>query len=318
MLLELLPAGIAGFLAQMIDGALGMGFGVTSASLLLATSMAPAVVASTVKFAQLGTTLASGASHWGVGNVDRGMMLRLAVPGGIGALVGATVLSSLSLAAAAPLMSALLLGLGVLVLLRFLLGGIPGPAVPGAADGGTPASRRRGLLVPLGLVGGLVDSTGGGGWGPVVSSTLLSTGRTAPRRVIGSVAAAEFVVTVCASIGFVLGLGIGGVPVGLVLALMAGGVLAAPIAARLAGRLPAPLLGILVGSLIITLNLGPVLLTLGLPAPVRVGVQLGAAVICLGLVARTIRMLRRRPRGLGDSPGETAAKPVAVPEPASS
>ena len=95
VLLELLPAGIAGFLAQMIDGALGMGYGVTSASLLLATGMAPAVVAATVKFAQLGTTLASGASHWQARNVDGRIVARLALPGGLGALAGATVLSSL-------------------------------------------------------------------------------------------------------------------------------------------------------------------------------------------------------------------------------
>lgn len=157
MLTELVPAAIAGFLAQMIDGALGMGYGVTSASLLLATGMAPAVVASTVKFAQLGTTLASGASHWRARNVDARIVARLAVPGGLGALVGATVLSSLSLEAAAPVMSALLLGLGILVVIRFATR----RERTGPPD---PESPRGRLLVPLGLIGGLVDSTGGGGW----------------------------------------------------------------------------------------------------------------------------------------------------------
>lgn len=285
VLLELLPAGIAGFLAQMIDGALGMGYGVTSASLLLATGMAPAVVAATVKFAQLGTTLASGASHWQARNVDGRIVARLALPGGLGALAGATVLSSLSLQAAAPVMSALLLILGILVMIRF----VTRRSRPVTTDGASP---RRGLLVPLGLVGGLVDSTGGGGWGPVVTSTLLTSSRTAPRTVIGSVATAEFVVTVCASIGFLLGLGLDRVSLGLTLALMVGGVLAAPLAARLAGRLPAGILGVLVGSLIITLNLGPTLSGLAVPAPARLAVQSGAALACLLLLAAALRRHR--------------------------
>ena len=212
-------------------------------------------------------------------------MARLALPGGLGALAGATVLSSLSLQAAAPVMSALLLILGILVMIRF----VTRRSRPVTTDGASP---RRGLLVPLGLVGGLVDSTGGGGWGPVVTSTLLTSSRTAPRTVIGSVATAEFVVTVCASIGFLLGLGLDRVSLGLTLALMIGGVLAAPLAARLAGRLPAGILGVLVGSLIITLNLGPTLSGLPVPAPARLAVQSGAALACLLLLAAALRRHR--------------------------
>lgn len=308
--LNLLLAGIVGILAQLIDGALGMGYGVTSSSLLLATGMAPAVVAATVKFAQLGTTLASGASHWRARNLEGRVVARLAVPGGFGALVGATVLSSLSLELAAPVMSALLLGLGILVVLRFATrraGHLPsGPVRPGGR-----------LLVPLGLVGGLVDSTGGGGWGPVVTSTLLTSTRTAPRTVIGSVAAAEFVVTVCASIGFVLGLGISGVSLGLTLALMIGGVLAAPIAARLAGRLPAGILGVLVGSLIITLNLGPTLGAVGVPAPLRLALQLGGAMLCLVLIAAAVQRTRSASADAPPTalPAEPGARPATAPTP---
>lgn len=311
MFWDLLPAAIAGFLAQMVDGALGMGYGVTSASLLLATGMAPAVVAATVKFAQLGTTLASGASHWRAKNVEGRIVARLAVPGGIGALIGATVLSSLSLEAAAPVMSALLLALGILVVFRFA-SRRGRPAMTG------PASPGGRLLIPLGMVGGLVDSTGGGGWGPVVTSTLLTSARTAPRIVIGSVAAAEFVVTVCASIGFLLGLGLGGVSLGLILALMIGGVLAAPIAARLAGRLPAGVLGVLVGSLIITLNLGPTLTALAVAPPVRLAAQLGGALLCLLLLAAALRR-HRAARAAPDVPVMTGAedrsRPLTAPTP---
>ncbi|MGO2311298.1 MAG: sulfite exporter TauE/SafE family protein, partial [Brachybacterium tyrofermentans] len=264
--------------------------------------------------------LASGASHWRARNVDARIVARLAVPGGLGALVGATVLSSLPLEAAAPVMSALLLGLGILVVIRFA-------TRRERMDPPDPESPRGRLLVPLGLVGGLVDSTGGGGWGPVVTSPLLTSARTAPRTVIGSVAAAEFVVTVCASIGFVMGLGLGGVSVGLVVALMIGGVLAAPLAARLAGRLPAGILGVLVGSLIITLNLGPTLTAAAVPPAVRLAVQLGGALLCLLLLAAALRRHRiSRPGSAGDpqdaadpdsaeSSTEDSARPLPAPMP---
>ncbi|WP_304502074.1 sulfite exporter TauE/SafE family protein [Brachybacterium sp. FME24] len=308
MVVELLPAAIAGFLAQMVDGALGMGYGVTSASLLLATGMAPAVVAATVKFAQLGTTLASGASHWQAKNVEGRIVARLAVPGGIGALVGATVLSALSLDAAAPVMSALLLALGILVVLRFT-------TRRDRATTTAPGSPGGRLLIPLGLVGGLVDSTGGGGWGPVVTSTLLTSARTAPRTVIGSVAAAEFVVTVCASIGFLLGLGLGGVSLGLTLALMIGGVLAAPIAARLAGRLPAGMLGVLVGSLIITLNLGPTLTALAVAPPVRLAAQIVGALLCLLFLVVALRRHRASRTQPAVIAVEDRPRPLSAPAP---
>lgn len=286
--MDAILAGITGFLAQMVDGALGMGYGITSASLLLATGAAPAVVSASVNFAQLGTTLASGASHWRAGNVDRRFVPRLAIPGGIGALTGATVLSALSTSAARPVMSLLLVTLGTVVLIRFLTRRI------GAPEGTTPAPRTR-VLGPLGLVGGFVSATGGGGWGPVVTSTLLSTGRTAPRTVIGSVSASEFVVTVCASVGFLLGLGLGGFPILLIAALMLGGVLAAPIAARLAGRLPARILGIAVGGLIITLNISPALSALGAGSTLTLVVQAVVSATLLGLLA--VAVVRHRRQG---------------------
>lgn len=275
---------LAGFGAQLVDGSLGMGYGITATSLLLASGFAPAVASASVNFAQLGTTLSSGLSHWRVGNVDWRIVRRLSLPGGLGALAGATFLSSLSTQAARPVMAVLLLVLGAAVILRFAT------RRPGAA--GSPAhaawAARRSFLTPLGLVGGFVNSTGGGGWGPVVTSTLLSTGPVPPRKVIGSVSTAELVVTVCASLGFVLGLGLAGMQWGTIVALMVGGVLAAPLAARLAGRLPAQILGVTVGTLIVSLNLGPVLTQLGLGDQNVLLLRLTALAGCLLLLAATV------------------------------
>ncbi|WP_122261192.1 sulfite exporter TauE/SafE family protein [Ornithinimicrobium cerasi] len=304
---HLLLIALAGFGAQLVDGSLGMGYGVTSASLLLATGLAPALASASVNLAQLGTTLSSGASHWRAGNVDWAIVRRLALPGGIGGLLGATLLSSLSTDAARPVMAVLLLLLGVAVVLRFLTR----PPLAGVRE--RPWTRSRRFLGPLGLVGGFVNATGGGGWGPVVTSTLLSTGPTTPRRVIGSVSASEFVVTVCASVGFLLGLGLSGLHLGTIVALMAGGVLAAPVAATLAGRLPAQVLGVAVGSMILNLNLGPVLDVLGVPGTpstvARAVVLTATVLLVVGVAAR--RVLRRGREAEASRPGD----PVGVAAP---
>lgn len=298
---------LAGFGAQLVDGSLGMGYGVTSASLLLATGLSPAIASASVNLAQLGTTLSSGASHWRVGNVDWAIVRRLALPGGIGALVGATLLSSLSTEAARPVMALLLLALGVGIIVRFLTR----PPQPG--DKVTTWARRRRFLAPLGLVGGFVNSTGGGGWGPVVTSSLLTTGPATPRRVIGSVSASEFVVTVCASIGFLVGLGLSGLHLGTVVALMVGGVLAAPIAALLAGRLPPDVLGVTVGAMITNLNLGPVLALLGVAGQPLAGTRAVVLGLSLLLVAGVVtRRLRRSRRGGTSAPERGAAPPAKV------
>ncbi|GGK58200.1 sulfite exporter TauE/SafE family protein [Ornithinimicrobium pekingense] len=297
----LLLIALAGFGAQLVDGSLGMGYGVTSASLLLATGLTPALVSASVNLAQLGTTLASGASHWRAGNVDWTIVRRLALPGGLGGLLGATLLTSLPATVARPVMAVLLLLLGVAVVVRFLT------RPPAAVAGATAWARRRRFLGPLGLVGGIVNATGGGGWGPVVTSTLLTTGPASPRRVIGSVSASELVVTVCASVGFLVGLGLSGLHAGTILALMAGGVLAAPAAALLAGRMPPEVLGVAVGVMIVNLNLGPVLAVAGAGELAGVALRLAVLAVSLLLVAGVVsrRLLRAR-----------RAAPSAAPEPA--
>ena len=245
---KLVLLALVGLAAQLVDGSLGMGYGMTSSSLLLLAGLSPALASASVHLAEIGTTLASGASHWRLGNTDPRLVVRLGLPGAVGAFGGATVLSHLSTRAATPVTASLLILLGTYVLGRFALR-------PPSGSGSRRSPHGRRLLVPLGLVGGFVDATGGGGWGPVVTTTLLTGGRTAPRTVVGSVGASEFLVTVAASAGFLTGLGTAGISLGIVLTLLAGGLVAAPISAWLVSRLPGAVLGTAVGGLILATNL---------------------------------------------------------------
>src|SRR5690242_17047030 len=166
---SLLIFALVGLGAQIVDGALGMAFGVTATTLLVLSSVGAAQASAAVHLAEVGTTLASGLSHWRFKNIDWPLVAKLGAPGAVGAFLGATVLSSLSTEHAAPLMAAILVAIGVYVLLRFSL------RTPIAVDGrGTRHGVR--FLAPLGLFGGFIDASGGGGWGPVTTSTLLSRG----------------------------------------------------------------------------------------------------------------------------------------------
>ncbi|MGA0842237.1 MAG: sulfite exporter TauE/SafE family protein, partial [Candidatus Nanopelagicales bacterium] len=221
---------IAGAIAQLVDGTLGMAFGITSSTLLIALGATPVAASAAVHFAEIGTTLASGTSHWLAGNVDKRILIRLAIPGGIGAFLGATLLSSISLSSGRVYMSTLLLVLGLILLIRFGVGLTIIPPITGR-----PRSK---LLVPLGSFAGFIDASGGGGWGPVTTPTLLTVTKTQPRRVIGTVSASEFVVAISASAGFIFGMSNQNIDFQVVGGLLLGGVLMAPIAAKLAGKLP--------------------------------------------------------------------------------
>ena len=239
---------LVGIGAQLVDGALGMAFGVTASTLLVLTGVASAQASAAVHLAEVGTTFASGLSHWKFKNIDWSIVAKLGVPGAIGAFLGATVLSSLSTEDAAPLMAAILLGIGVYVLVRFSLG-----RPPGLNKTHTPHTAK--FLAPLGVFGGFIDASGGGGWGPVTTSTLLSQGKTAPRTIIGSVSASEFLVAISASIGFAIGLReefLDNLPI--VAGLAIGGVIAAPFAAWLVTKVSPALLGTAVGGVIVLTN----------------------------------------------------------------
>jgi len=243
---KLIVLAFVGLVAQLIDGSLGMAYGVTSSTLLLAAGVTPAAASAAVHFSEIGTSLVSGFSHHKLGNVDWKTVSILAIPGFIGAFAGATFLASLPADTAKPWVAALLMGLGVYVIYRFLVLGGRRP---------TFKSRPSGkFLVPMGLVGGTLDSIGGGGWGPVGTTTLLSSGRLEPRKVIGSIDTSEFVVAVGGSLGFLIALGSQGIEWSYAAALLAGGVVAAPVAAWLVKHLAARVLGVAAGGLIILTN----------------------------------------------------------------
>ncbi|HEY1118917.1 MAG TPA: sulfite exporter TauE/SafE family protein [Acidimicrobiales bacterium] len=242
---RLLTFTLVGLGAQMIDGSLGMAYGASSATFLIAAGYTPVLVSASIHLAEVGTTLVSGASHWRLGNVDWQVVRRIAVPGAIGAFAGATLLSSVDGDVMAPWTSAILFVLGLIVLVRFAFG-------IGANVRRRDLSRAGGAGV--GLVGGVVDAIGGGGWGPIATPTLLTATKMEPRHVIGSVDTSEFLVSVSASIGFLLGIGSAGIDATVVVALLAGGVVAAPFAAWLVRVLPTPVLGIGVGGILLLTN----------------------------------------------------------------
>ena len=272
----LLLIALAGFGAQLVDGSLGMGYGLTSSTLLIAIGLTPAIASASVHLAEVGTTAASAISHGKLGNVDKTVLKRIAIPGGIGAFVGATVLSSLSTEAARPWASLILLALGIYVLIRFLAKRTV------ALRKGRPGLR---FLIPLGVVGGFIDATGGGGWGPVTTPALLANGRMAPNRVIGTMNAAEFVVAVCASAGFILGLGLSAIRWDILIPLLIGGVIAAPIAAWITHRLPMRIMGVTVGGMIIFTNSYTLMRTFEVASAVQTATLIIEAIAWVSLVA---------------------------------
>jgi len=267
---------IVGLAAQLIDGALGMAYGATSATLLLAVGASPAIASATVHLAEVGTTFVSGAAHTRFGNVDWRVVVPLAVPGAATAFAGAVLLTSIPGDLAKPYVSAFLLLLGVYVFVRFALG-------VGIRRSRPKRALRRRWLAPLGAVAGFLDAMGGGGWGPVTTSTLVASERMEPRKVIGSVDTAEFLVAVAASIGFLLGLGSQAINWSWVAALLAGGVIAAPIAAWLVRSLTPRLLGTGVGLVLVLTNSNTLLKELGAStdAPMQVAYATLAATTLL-------------------------------------
>ncbi|MGE0023944.1 MAG: sulfite exporter TauE/SafE family protein [Hyphomicrobium sp.] len=234
---------VIGFVAQMIDGAIGMAYGVTATSVLLSTGVPPATASACVHAAETFTTGASGLAHWKLGNVDRQLLWRLALPGAIGGAIGAYALSELDGDMLKPYISAYLLLLGLVIIWKAL--------AKRPLDAPQPRS-----VAPLGFFGGLLDAIGGGGWGPIVTSSLLGQGAT-PRYAIGSVNLAEFFVTLTISATFLITVGLSLWPI--ITGLIIGGVIAAPFAALAAKHVPAKMLMLAVGCVVIGLSVNTLL-----------------------------------------------------------
>lgn len=225
---------LIGFTAQLVDGALGMAYGLTATSFLLAAGLPPATASATVHFAETFTTGASAISHHSFGNVHSPLFKKLVIPGVLGAALGAYVLTELDGDVLKPYIAGYLIFMGLYVLVKSF-----------AEINPIHVQKRVG---PLGFFGGLIDSIGGGGWGPIVTSTLLARGNHT-RYTIGTVNAVEFFVTLTSSAVFIAIIGIS--HWNIVLALALGGVLAAPIAGFVAKKVPHRPMMFLVGLLII-------------------------------------------------------------------
>ncbi len=237
---------LAGFIAQMIDGTLGMAYGVSCSTLMLSIGVAPVVASASVHTAELFTTAVSAFCHVKAGNVDKEFLKRLVIPGVIGGIIGAYILCNINGEVIKPFISLYLLGMGILILVK-------------AARKHQPEPKRN-HIGRLGFLGGFVDAIGGGGWGPVVTSTLVAKGNS-PRFVIGSVNVAEFFVAAATSAVFLVSLG--SIYLNAVIGLVIGGMIAAPIAAKACKTVqPKPLM-VAVGVLIVCLSVRTIYQTAG-------------------------------------------------------
>lgn len=237
---------IFGFFAQIIDGALGMAYGVSSNTFLLSIGIAPAAASASVHMAEIFTTGVSGFSHWRLKNINRHLILRLLIPGVLGGVLGAYILTSVSGDLLKPYISIYLIIMGLVIVWK--------------AIRHSPVHKKvTSWIAPLGLIGGFFDAIGGGGWGPVVTTTLIARGNN-PRYTIGSVNASEFFVTFAQSIMFILTIGLTYWKI--ILGLLIGGIIAAPLAAIVCKKLPVRTLMFVVGVLIIGLSIRTLFLAL--------------------------------------------------------
>jgi hypothetical protein len=238
---------LVGFVAQLVDGALGMAYGLVSTSFLLAMGAPPAAASAAVHAAEMFSTGVSGAAHAWRRNVDWALVARLAPAGVIGGVIGAAAVSYAPIAFIKPIVSAYLLVMGVFVITLAFRTGVERPVAPNGV--------KR-----VGLIGGFLDAAGGGGWGPITTTTLLGRGH-APRHAVGSVSLSEFIVTVAVSATFFFALG--GVHWRDIAGLVIGGVLAAPVAAfAVSVAQPRLLMGV-IGSLVSTLAIWQIAMAVG-------------------------------------------------------
>lgn len=252
--MELFWVALAGFCAALVDGALGMGFGPTSSSILLGSGLSPTAVSSTVNLAKVATGIAGAVSHWRFRNIDHKLVLQLAIPGSIGAIAGVTVLSKVDGATVRPIMAVLLTVVGLRILVRFSR-----PIVARAEEFSDtdhdpdrmPPFDDRGVEI-VAAVGGVTNGMIGA-WGPVVTPFLMQR-RLEPRFAVGSVNTAEVAVAIVSAGSLLAALGKGDLKLSVIVAMLAGGIAAAPLAAWMVKKVPARPMGVAVGGLLLLTN----------------------------------------------------------------
>jgi uncharacterized membrane protein YfcA len=243
---------VAGFAASFVDGALGMGFGPTGTSILLGSGLAPAAVSATVNLAKVATGIAAAISHWRFRNIEKKLVWNLALPGVVGAVLGVTVLSNVSGTTLKPILAVLLTVIGLRILFRFA--GYTAPKAEGTEAGDPdvmPEFNRRGTRIAA-LIGGVTNGMIGA-WGPVVTPFLLHRGAK-PRFAVGSVNTAEVFVASASAFSLIAAMGRGGLNLGIILAMLGGGILAAPVAAWVIRYVPARPMGVAVAVLLLLTN----------------------------------------------------------------
>ena len=231
---------IIGVIAQTIDGSIGMAYGVTATTFLLSQGVSPAVASSSIHISEIFTTGASGLSHWRLDNINKKLFLNLVFPGVAGGLIGVLILTNIDGQILKPWIAIYLMIMGIYIILKAFKKNILT----------TKINSKK--ITPLAFTGGMIDAVGGGGWGPVVTTTLLSSGHE-PKKTIGSVNSAEFFITTTTGLSFAIFVGINNPET--IFGLISGGVLIAPFAAKITTKLPTKLIMLIVGILITSLSM---------------------------------------------------------------
>ena len=256
MVLSFILLMICGTLCGFIDSSLGMGYGVTAASVLVSFGIGPAIASASIHTAEAVVDTVSSGSHIKLGNIRKDLLIPLIAFGSAGAVLGALGLTSLSTTIARPIISAVLLVLGLLILYKYVYRWKKGNDTP--AEGKKNYSRK--ILILLGFLAGFVDAAGGGGWGPILTSTFVATG-SSPRKAVGTVEVSEPIISVAAFVTFGILIGFESFLWSLVIPILIGGIILTPVAAYVTARMPRRWLGILVGLWIAALNIRTLFMT---------------------------------------------------------
>jgi len=251
---------VAGLACGFVDSSLGMGYGVTSATVLVSFGIAPAVASASVHTAEAFVDSISAGSHLKLGNVRKDLLVPLLICGTIGAVLGAAGLSFLTLKAAKPIVASILLCMGLAILIKFLFRWKKdGKSSPSSESEKVNYSKKK--LAILGFVAGFVDASGGGGWGPILTPAFIATGSN-PRKAVGTVEFTEPIISVATFVTFGLIIGFESFLWNIVLPIVIGGIILTPIAAYVCSKTPRRLLGILVGLWVAALNIRTLIMVL--------------------------------------------------------